>query len=162
MTSVFVGVGSNIEPRVHVPQALAELETRYGALRMSQVYACPAVGFEGNDFINLVVAFDTRESAQATQAALREIEGRCGRDRSVKRASRRIDLDLLLHNDTVIESNDLTLPRADILEYAFVLAPMAELAPEARHPVLGETYAALWAAFDDREQPLTPVRLDTV
>lgn len=159
MRPVFVGVGSNIDPRTHVPRALALLETRFGALRVSRAYRCPSVGFDGDDFINLVIGFDSDEPVADLQAALRRIETDCGRDRSVKRASRRMDLDLLLVGDTVLDRDGLTLPRADILEYAFVLRPLAELVPDARHPVLGSTYAALWAAFDDREQPLTPVMI---
>ena len=160
MTDVFVGVGSNIEPELRVPRALALLAERFGRLRISQAYRCPAVGFAGADFINLVVAFATRDTLQTLHAELQTIEAECGRDRLDRRVSRRMDLDLLLYGDVVMTTERLTLPRADILEYAFVLRPLAELAPERRHPVEKHRYADLWAAFDDPGQPLTPVDLE--
>lgn len=156
---VFVGVGSNIEPLYYVPQALELLAEAFDNLRMSNVYQCPAVGLDGDAFVNLVVAFTSHEDTQALQARLREIEAACGRDRSIKRASRSMDLDLLLYGDRIIDEDGLHLPRADILEYAFVLKPMAELAPTRRHPLDGRSYAELWVGFNNADQPLSPVEI---
>jgi len=156
---VFVGIGSNIEPLRYVPQAIEYLAASFDALRVSNVYRCPAVGFDGNAFVNLVVGMTSGDDVYGLQLRLREIEAACGRDRSVKRASRSMDLDLLLYGDAIVDDEQLHLPRADILEYAFVLKPLAELAPRRRHPVDGRTYADLWASFDADSQPLTPIEI---
>jgi len=156
--AVYVGIGSNIEPRNRIPQALRLLEARFGGLRVSQTYECPAVGFDGDAFFNLVAGFETTESALDVVHGLREIEQQCGRNRSETMRSRTLDLDLLLYGDLVSDDADVRVPRSDILRYAFVLKPLAELVPGARHPVDGRTYKALWAGFDAADQPLTPVR----
>src|SRR5699024_4359100 len=157
---VFSGVGSNIEPFEHIPQGLTLLEQHFGPLRVSQAYHCPAVGFEGDPFVNLVVGFQTSEPPKAVTLALRDIEQRCGRKRNEKLRSRTLDLDLLLHDHGIVERDGLHLPRQDILEYAFVLKPLAAMIPDAIHPVVGRSYADLWADFDASEQPLTPVGLN--
>lgn len=150
---VYIGIGSNIEPYRHIPHAIRLLRERFGELRVSPVYACPAVGFNGADFLNLVVGFDTAADIPALLQALRCIESHCGRVRGERSASRTLDLDLLLYGDAVMDTGEARLPRADILEYAFVLKPLAEIAPEARHPVDGRTFAELWAAFEASDQP---------
>lgn len=155
--AVFVGIGSNIEPRTHIPRALGLLEQRFGGLRVSRFYECPAVGFDGDPFVNLVAGFDSNEPPLDVVRGLRAIERQCGRSRSEKMRSRTMDLDLLLYGDHILDDADLRVPRSDILCYAFVLKPLAELIPDARHPVNGVRYADLWAAFDAGEQPLTPV-----
>lgn len=160
MTEVVVGVGSNIEPERHVRAALGRLAERFGAIDVSPIYTCPAVGFSGADFVNLVVAFDTGESIGAVQAGLRAIEADGGRDLAVRDGSRTLDLDMLLFGDIVFDNGDIRVPRADILDYAFVLRPLAEIRPQARHPIDGRSYRELWAAFDRPGQPLTEITLD--
>lgn len=152
--TVYVGVGSNIEPRSHVPHALALLQEQYAPVTVSPVYTCPAVGFDGPPFLNLVVGFDTAADAVAVARTLRGIEDACGRDRSRPSASRSMDLDLLLYGDRVESAAEVRVPRADILRYAFTLKPLADIAPNARHPTDGRTYSALWSAFDNADQPL--------
>jgi 2-amino-4-hydroxy-6-hydroxymethyldihydropteridine diphosphokinase len=122
------------------------------------VYACPAVGFEGDEFFNLVVGFDTDETPQAVDEALHAIEYEHGRVRGAQRfAPRSLDLDILTYDNLILHEGKLRLPRGEIIRYAFVLKPLADLAPDARHPELGASYAELWASFDAREQPLTAV-----
>lgn len=156
---VFVGIGSNIEPERHVRAALAGLEARFGALRISPVYRTRAVGFEGADFLNLVVAFVTEEDVHAVDAALGELEIAAGRRPGGRRfAPRTIDLDLLLYGDLVLEEQGLVLPRPEILKYAFVLKPLADLAGDRRHPLSGESYAEHWRRFDGEEARPVAVR----
>lgn len=157
--SVFVGIGSNIEPRTHIPQALRLLQRRFGVLQVSQVYECPAVGFEGDAFCNLVIGFDSNEAPLDVVHALRDIEQQCGRSRSETMRSRTIDLDLLLYGERILDDADLRVPRRDIMRYAFVLKPLVELMPDGRHPADGRRYADLWADFDASEQPLKAVDL---
>lgn len=159
MTEVVVGVGSNIEPRRHVRAALEWLAERFGALDVSPIYTCPAVGFAGADFVNLVVAFTVDEPIESVQAGLREIEAAGGRHRAGRDGSRTLDLDMLLYGARVFDNGDIRVPRADILDYAFVLRPLAEIRPTSRHPTDGRTYRELWAVFDRPGQPLTELSL---
>lgn len=159
MTEVFVGIGSNVEPERRVREAVARLRRRFGALRLSPVYRNPAVGFRGDDFLNLVAAFASRESAAAVHAVLDEIERQCGRVRGGPRfAPRTLDLDLLLYGDLVTDT-PVRLPRPEILKYAYVLKPLVDLAPEHRHPVSHRSFAELWRDFAGKDQPLAAVTL---
>lgn len=152
----FVGAGSNIEPHKHLRAAMTELEKRFGALSISSVYRTAAVGFDGEDFLNLVVAFETDRPVDEVIAGLDEVEAQAGRRREGSRfSSRTLDLDLLMYGDRVVDRAGLTLPRDDILEYAFVLAPLAELEPDLVHPTAGATMLELWNRFDRHDQSIT-------
>jgi len=146
MTRAWISLGSNIEPEENLRAALALLEARFGPLVVSPVYRTAAEGFEGDDFLNLVVGIDTGEPLHEVRGALRAIEEARGRVRgSEKFSSRTLDLDLLTWDALVDPA--LGLPRDDILEYAFVLGPLADVAPDERHPVVGRSYGELWRAF---------------
>ena len=156
MPRVFVSVGSNIERDRNIRSSLDAMEAAFGELEISTIYESVAVGFEGADFYNLVVAFDTELTLADLSAALRRIELEHKRERESKRfAPRTLDLDLLLFDEVV--SEDPELPRGEITEYAFVLKPLAELAPNGRHPTLGTSYEELWEAFDSGDQKMWPV-----
>ena len=148
---VFVSAGSNIDPRANLGAACAALNQRYRDLKISPVYESPAEGFKGPPFLNLVASFLTKEPPREVLSALAELETAAGRDRSTgKFSSRTLDLDLLLHGDTV--AADLKLPHPDITRYAFVLKPLANLAPDLRHPVTGAAIVELWATFSGSRQ----------
>ena len=158
---VYVGIGSNIERDANVRAAVQALHRRFGSVALSRVYESQPIGFEGQNFYNLVAAFDTDELPEAVVALLHDIERQLGRKRSTSHfASRTIDLDLLLYGDLVRDDVALRLPRPEVTGYACVLRPLAELAPEARHPRSGETFATLWMRFDKSAQPLSPVTLE--
>jgi 2-amino-4-hydroxy-6-hydroxymethyldihydropteridine diphosphokinase len=161
MVRVYVSIGSNIERETNIRAAVQALRERFGALTLSRVYENRPIGFDGENFYNLVAAFDTDEKPEAVTAMLHDIEQQRGRQRGPSRfTSRTIDLDLLLYNDLIREQETLRLPRREIDEYACVLRPLAEIAPEMRHPRKGQTFAVLWAGFDKAAQPLTPVALE--
>ena len=161
MPEVFIGAGSNIEPRRHLGAALRALAERFGLLRLSPVYQNRAVGFEGEDFLNLVIAFETDEPVGEVAAALAAIEAANGRHRGeAKFAPRTLDLDLLLYGDFVGEVGGIRLPRDEITRYAFVLKPLADLVGERRHPELGRSYAELWDDFEGERHPLERVAGD--
>ncbi len=153
---VFVGAGSNIEPETHLREALRRLRREFGPVSSSAVYRTRAVGFDGRDFLNLVASFRTGLPPRAVVEKLDRIEAAAGRRRGGERfASRTLDLDLLMYDELVVDEPGLKLPRDDILDYAFVLGPLAELAPELMHPVEGVTMRELWRRFDRREQLLS-------
>lgn len=156
-SDAYISLGSNIDPAGNIRSALAMLSNEFGELRVSTVYRNPAVGFEGDDFYNLVVGIHTALPPEAVDRCLGLIETLHGRKRAAARFSpRTLDLDLLLYGDVVNDS--LRLPRKDITRYAFVLAPLAELAPDLRHPVEDKTLQTLWAGFQGDRQ-LTAVEL---
>ncbi len=159
MARVYVSVGSNIDRDRNVAAALGSLRREFGQLQQSTIYETEAVGFEGDPFYNLVVGFDTELSPRDVARVLHRIEDEHGRQRTGgKFSARTLDLDLLLYDDLLLDEDDLKLPRPEILEYAFVLRPLAEIAGELRHPLAGFSFAALWDAFDPTTQPMWQVR----
>lgn len=148
MTRVFVGIGSNIEPQRHIVAALDALTAIYGELLVSPVYQSEAIGFAGPAFLNLVVAFDAAHSLQELSRQLLDIErGNDYLGGAEKFSSRTLDLDLLLYGDIVGSFGSITLPRADIIDYAYTLWPLADIAGAAYHPVVGLTYAEMRQRF---------------
>ena len=160
MAAVYVAAGSNIEPQRNLERALAEMRREFPALRTSPAYRNPAVGFEGADFINLVVGFDTELPLKELTARLHAIEELCGRpSMAPKWAPRSMDLDILLYGDTVLDEPGLLVPRADLVRRAYMLRPAADLAPDLKHPTLGATLIELWRAFDKTGVQMHEVRL---
>jgi len=158
MVKVYVSVGSNIDRERNVVSALEALSGEYGDLQQSRTFETQAVGFSGDAFYNLVVAFETSQTPQQVLEVLNRIEDAHGRDRSVgKFSSRTLDLDLLLYDDLVLDEPHLKLPRPEILDYAFVLQPLAEIAGTMKHPVTGFSFSMLWDAFDPTAQPMWPL-----
>jgi 2-amino-4-hydroxy-6-hydroxymethyldihydropteridine diphosphokinase len=158
---VFVAAGSNVRPRASLARALATLRHAFPGLQVSRAYANAAVGFAGDDFINLVMRFETRQPVEALLESLKAVEQEGGRAPGApKWGPRALDLDLLMYGDLVGCHAGTTLPHRDIATRAWVLGPLAELAPETRHPVSGETFAALWQRFARAAHPLHPVSLE--
>lgn len=158
MHTIYISVGSNIDPHRHVAQAVAELERNFQDIHQSSLYESKAIGFDGDNFINLVVQASTTMNIQQVVDCLHEIEARHGRDRKgPKFSSRTLDLDLLLYDDVTCKSNGIHVPREEILYNAFVLYPLAELAPDLLHPIEQQTMAQLWQQFDKSQQKIWKV-----
>ena len=158
MGIVYVGLGSNIDPEHNLHLGISELRERYGELLISAVYRSKAVGFDGDDFLNLVVRFESDASPAEICETIELIHNLTGRDRnSGKWESRPLDIDLLLYNDLVMDVRSVRVPRDDVLEYSFVLRPLAELAPDLVHPVTGRTMLEHWQEFDAASHPLDVV-----
>jgi 2-amino-4-hydroxy-6-hydroxymethyldihydropteridine diphosphokinase len=152
---VFVGAGSNVAAERRLRCAVREIVREFPGARFSAWYRNRAAEGAGADFINLAAEFSTDLPLPEVRARLRSIEERCGRSRS--EPSPRpppLDLDLLLYGDLVCAEPGLELPRPELLTRAYVLGPLAELAPTARHPTAQLTFAELWQRFDRAAHPL--------
>jgi 2-amino-4-hydroxy-6-hydroxymethyldihydropteridine diphosphokinase len=153
MPTGYISIGSNIDKDIHIPSSLAALKQAFGELSLSSIYKTEAVGFVGDCFYNLVAGFHSQLSAKEIAKILRQIELDHGRTREAQKFSARtLDLDLLLLGDQIISDGRLQIPRDEIERYAFVLEPLAEIAPDDKHPVNGKSYAELWQNFS-KNQP---------
>jgi len=153
MSRIYISVGSNIEAEKNIRVAVSALQEEYGELLLSSVYESEAVGFDGDNFLNMVVALDTEDDIHQVARTLREIEDKNDRVRTGPRFSKRtLDLDLLLYDDLVLNEDHLEIPRGEIVENAFVLWPLAELAPGVTHPLAKKTIKALWDEYPKSRQ----------
>lgn len=158
MTTIYISLGSNINREKNTRAGIVALKQAFGDLILSSVYESEAVGFDGDAFYNMVIACETSMPVHDTNQVLRDIEDANGRDRSgPKFSSRTLDLDLLLYDELMLDENGLKLPRGEILKNAFVLWPLAEIAPQLIHPEAGVSYARLWSDFDKSRESLKPI-----
>jgi 2-amino-4-hydroxy-6-hydroxymethyldihydropteridine diphosphokinase len=158
VSRVYVGIGSNIERESNIRGAVRELARHYGPLTLSPVYETRALGFEGGNFYNLVAGFESADSIERIKEWLFQAEMRFGRERQGDRLnSRTLDLDLLLYGDTVRHDDKVDLPHPDILRYAFVLRPLADIAPGVTHPEAGLTCSEIWKRLNDDKQGMRVV-----
>ena len=146
MPDVYVGLGSNVDAERQLRHALAGLETRFGLVRRSDVYSSPAAGMPAPDYLNLVAVFATQVSLGEVREFLATLESLAGRVRGTPACQ--LDLDLLLYGRRV--DAEAHVPRGDILRRPYVLAPLAELAPDLLHPVTGEAIGDAWRAQSTR------------
>ncbi|OOG65408.1 2-amino-4-hydroxy-6-hydroxymethyldihydropteridine diphosphokinase [Rhodanobacter sp. B04] len=155
MARVYLSLGSNLEPRRYLPAAIAALRERFGAIAVSPAYRSKPVGFEGADFVNLAVGLDTELSPESLNDWLHALEDSHGRRRDVPRYSdRTLDIDIVFYDALVLDGpGHLQIPRKE-LQHAFVLRPIADIAPTFRHPLGGLSMAELWAAFPAGHEPL--------
>jgi 2-amino-4-hydroxy-6-hydroxymethyldihydropteridine diphosphokinase len=155
VTPVYVAAGSNVAPEENLRRAVTYLEREFPGVRFSPWYRNRAVGFEGDDFINLVAGFDTELPLPQVLEKLHAIETLCGRPRNAPRwAPRSRDLDVLLYGDLICDEERVKLPRPDLLKRAYMLGPLAQLAPHVVHPTAHLTIGELWQRFDQGEHPL--------
>ena len=155
MNRVWLSLGSNIDRYRHINAALDALQARFGTLVISPVYESVAVGFEGDNFLNLVVGIDTGLPVGELATLLKAIEDANGRDRSApKFSARSLDIDILTYGEVAGERDGVELPRDEILKNAFVLAPLTDVAAEECHPLTGRSYAEYWREYDRGSQTL--------
>lgn len=158
MSTAYLGVGSNIDARKNIASGIAALRERFARIRLSPAYRSAAVGFEGDDFINLAVAVETDMGPLELRAFLHALEDRHGRARNVPKFSdRTLDVDILLYDDLYLISPLLEIPREEILKAAHVLKPLADLAPELLHPAARQTMSRLW-----KTSPLQAAALELI
>lgn len=161
MSTAYLSLGSNVDAGRHICSAIHALHAAFATCRLSPIYRSKAVGFAGDDFINLVACVDTRLSPEELRRYLRDLEDRFGRDRSKPKFSdRTLDIDILMYDERVMISPELQLPRPEILKFAHVLKPLADLAPDLVHPGEDKTMAELWNSAGLDHVALEEIGLD--
>ncbi|CAB1274135.1 2-amino-4-hydroxy-6-hydroxymethyldihydropteridine diphosphokinase [Candidatus Nitrosacidococcus tergens] len=162
MARAYVSIGSNIEKEKNIRASIYLLQNRYSPLTISQIFESESIGFQGDNFYNLVVGFNTTESVEDLVSYFNKIEQLCGRKQNGTRfSSRPLDLDLLLYDDLILnlQQPKVQIPREDIIHYAFVLQPLAEIAPNEVHPILKKPYMELWHSFNKSLSSLWPIEI---
>lgn len=153
MPEIYISIGSNINRQRNIQLAVNLLISNFSKITYSNVYESEAMGFDGDAFYNLVVKTSSTESLETLLLTLKKIERDCGRDSESNKpekkfAPRTIDLDLLLFGNKIFHNEQIDIPRKDITEYAFVLLPLSELAPDLQHPELKISMGDLWQRFN--------------
>ena len=160
-TEVFLSIGSNIDPEENLKNACRELKKAFGNIQISSVYKNKPIGFEGNDFLNMVVKVKSTFNPNEMLDLLRGLEAATGRDIGTGAFdSRTLDIDMVLYGDLVHLEKPFKIPRKDIELYSFVLCPLAEINPDGIHPVTGKAFKDLWENFDQEEHSLNKVSID--
>jgi 2-amino-4-hydroxy-6-hydroxymethyldihydropteridine diphosphokinase len=155
MGKVYLSLGSNLGDRAaNIARAAEELAKRgVRVTRSSSLYETEPVEFREQPwFLNSVVEAETELRPEELLAIALDVEGSLGRERRIPKGPRTIDLDILLYGDVVVHSVDLDVPHPRLAQRRFVLVPLAEIAPEAVHPVLKKTISALLAETLDRSE----------
>lgn len=160
ITKVYWCLGSNIDPQQHIAYAIGKFKESFSNISISNLYRCPAIGFIGDDFLNVVVIVNTDHSLERLQQFGNELEQAAGRVRTVRGSfdSRTLDVDLLMYGDLTGESGGREWPSTDIDKFAHVLQSLADIAAEDKHPISGKSFATLWQEYDQSKAQLT--RLD--
>lgn len=158
MPIVYLGIGSNLDAEENLRLAYRKLRNRFSLRKISAVYRSKALGFEGDDFLNAVACIETGLTPRELCSELELIHDVAGRSRASERySSRTLDIDLLLYDHLVCNDPPVRVPRKDVLSFSFVLGPLAEIAPDYRHPVTGRLISEHWQEFDFASHPITPV-----
>ena len=158
MAAIYLGLGSNIDRRSNFIVGIEALREALDELVPSAVYESAAVGFDGENFWNMVVGAQTNLALAELISALKAIEDDCGRDRSgPKFGSRTLDIDILSYDGLIGEHAGIRLPREETFEQAYVLKPLAEIAPDLVLPGESLSCRVLWSQFDQAAQPLKMV-----
>ena len=154
MSQIYISIGSNIDMQKYISNALNALEVIFEDVVISSVYESEAVGFKGDNFYNLVAGAKTSLSLSDVVEALKQIEQQNDRIRTTKKFSARtLDLDLLTYDDLIVDQ-PAQIPRNEITKNAFVLWPLAQIAPQQKLPGTEQTYQQLWQDYDQAKQNL--------
>lgn len=160
MSIAYLGLGSNVDAPKNITSGISALSAAFGNVELSPVYQTPAFGFDGDDFINLAACVETDMSPLELKDFLHALEDRHQRDRlAPKYSDRTLDIDILLYDDLYLHGPTLQIPREEILSAAHVLKPLADLAPDLRHPVTRTTLSEIWKAFPQDQTKIAVINL---
>jgi 2-amino-4-hydroxy-6-hydroxymethyldihydropteridine diphosphokinase len=160
MIDAYLCLGSNIDAERHIRIGVSALQKEFGEVRLSPIYETVAVGFEGDSFLNLAAAIRTDLQPLELKEFLNQLEAEHGRVRNVPKFSdRTLDIDVLLYGDLYLRSPCLELPRTELLKYAHVLRPLADLAPDLMHPVRHQVMKEIWKEFKGDKSSMKQVEL---
>ena len=153
MHLAYIGFGSNIGERLtYIQNSLHSLSAVEGITlkTISSIYKTEPVGNEAqDDFLNGVVSLETSLSPHTLLHTLKDIEVSIGRQHRTHWGPREIDMDILIYNDLCLQTPDLTIPHPEMHLRRFVLAPLAEIAPNLSHPVLNKSILSLLLSVND-------------
>lgn len=154
MAHAYLSLGANLGDRAAtLRQAVHDLATLGAVLRVSSLYETDPVGYTDQpNFLNAVVMLETELEPLELLAGTSAIEHAHGRQRSFKNAPRTLDIDILFSGDRIVAEPDLIIPHPRLVERAFVLVPLVEIAPDLRHPSLDTTVRDLLAQLSDEER----------
>ena len=160
MSKAYLSLGSNVEPQTNLRSAIAALHERFGDVVLSPAYQTSAIGFDGADFLNAAAIIDSDLDVHALNDWLHALEDAHGRDRTGPRfGSRPLDIDIVFYDDLVLDGpKHLKIPRPE-LEHAFVLKPLADIAPDFIDPLSGQSLQALWGSHPRRAEDMPIVKL---
>ena len=160
MATVYLGLGSNVDAENNIRLAIKWLQETFIDAAFSPIYRSKAVGFEGDDFYNLVARVETAASPDELKLLLNKFEDRHGRLRDVPKFSdRTVDIDILLYDELTLNQPGLILPRPEITQFAHVLRPLADIAPHLLLPGGEHTILQLWHNMDCAEHTLQAIDL---
>ncbi len=158
MAWVTLSLGSNQDAMINLTSCLDALLLNFKDLSLSSVFESEAVGFDGDNFLNMVIGINTDLELAELSLLLKGIEDKHGRDRgSPKFSGRTLDIDILTYANLAGDFGGIHLPRAEITENAFVLWPLSQVGSNDKHPVLKQSYKTLWADFDKEKQIIWPI-----
>ncbi|MCH7816902.1 MAG: 2-amino-4-hydroxy-6-hydroxymethyldihydropteridine diphosphokinase [Proteobacteria bacterium] len=161
MPVLTLSIGSNIDAANKIRQAVRALRAEYDNILCSTVYESVAIGFEADNFLNLVAVIQTDTALTSIVSFLKRLEDQLGRDRTQpKPSSRTMDIDILTYGSETGAESGVVLPRPEIIRNAFVLRPLAELLPQQVHSGTAECFSRLWADYDKASQRLWPTEFD--
>lgn len=162
VTEIYVGLGSNLRAEQNLTLAISALIRAFGSIETSSVYTTAAMPNSAQredhhsepaaDYLNMVARFQSDENLEKLKATLRAIEARAG-ERVAGHCP--LDIDVLLYGDLITHENGFDIPRRDIQDYAYVAIPLAELAPDQRHPESGQPFAWYAAQHEHSDQRVT-------
>ena len=158
---IFVGIGSNIDREKNIKSCREILKDLYDNILISPVYETEAMGFNGPNFYNLVLSFETEENVYDLKNGLNQIENNHGRHfNETKFSSRTLDIDILYYDDLILSDDKVQIPRKEICEYDFVLKPLVDLAPDFIHPIQNISHQEILNNIKIKKQIISTINMD--
>ena len=158
---IFVGIGSNIDREKNIKSCIEILKDLYDNILISPVYETEAMGFNGPNFYNLVLSFETEENVYDLKNGLNQIENNHGRHfNETKFSSRTLDIDILYYDDLILSDDKVQIPRKEICEYDFVLKPLVDLVPDFIHPIRNISHKEMLSNIKIKKQIISTINMD--